>query len=251
VTPDAVIVERAFASTDTSKKARLVAAVAISVGLQRGLEQAGVAPATAQRALSAPPLARQGILPRIPNRSSQRTTALYGSILLYVFLSFYGSWMLNGVVEEKTSRVVEVLLAAMRPRQLLVGKVIGIGLVALAQGVLVVLVALGSSAAIGSNFLRGTNVSLLLLTLMWFLLGYGFYATLYAAAGSLVTRQEEAQAAAFRSPCRCWSPTSLPSGRSGPTRPTAFSPCCRICLQRRPSPCRCGWLWGRPGPSMC
>jgi ABC-2 type transport system permease protein len=197
VTPDAVIVKRAFASSDTSKRARLVAAIAISVGLQRGLEQAGVAPATAQRALSAPPLAVQGILPRIPNRSSQRTTALYGSILLYVFLSFSGAWMLNGVVEEKTSRVVEVLLAAMRPRQLLVGKVIGIGLVALAQGVLVILVALGSSAAIGSNFLRGTNVSLLLLTLMWFLLGYAFYSTLYAAAGSLVTRQEEAQAAAF------------------------------------------------------
>jgi ABC-2 type transport system permease protein len=197
VTPDAILVKRAFASSDTSKTARLVAAIAISVGLQRGLEQAGVPPSTAQRALSAPPLAVQGILPRIPNRSSQRITALYGSILLYVFLSFYGTWILSGVVEEKTSRVVEVLLAAMRPRQLLMGKVIGIGLVALAQGVLVVLVALGASAAVGSNFLRGTNVSLLLLTLMWFLLGYAFYSTLYAAAGSLVTRQEEAQTAAF------------------------------------------------------
>jgi ABC-2 type transport system permease protein len=197
VTGDAVIVKRAFADSDTSSRARLSRAVASVVGLQRALAANGIDLNAAQRALSTPPLPIQGLEARTPTHGAQRATALFGSILLYVFLSLYGTWILMGVVEEKTSRVVEILLATLRPRQLLAGKVLGIGAVALVQGLSIVATALVCAAFTGSNYLKGANVSLLAQTLAWFLLGFAFYAMLYAAAGSLVSRQEEAQNAAF------------------------------------------------------
>lgn len=197
VTSDAVLVKRAFAGSDTSSRARLSQALASAIGIQRGLAANGIDLSAAQRALASPPLPIRGLEARTPERSAQRSTALIGNILLYVFLSLFGTWILTGVVEEKTSRVVEVLLATLRPRQLLAGKVLGIGTVALGQGLAIVATALACAAAIGSNYLNGTNMALLVGTFGWFLLGFAFYAMLYGAAGSLVTRQEEAQNAAF------------------------------------------------------
>lgn len=197
VTDQAVFVKRDFASDDNSSLARLSQALASAVGLQQAIQANGIDPQAAARALSTPPLPIHGIEARTPSHSQARTTALFGSVLLYLFLSLYGNWILTGVVEEKTSRVVEVLLSTLPPRQLLAGKVLGIGAVALTQGVAVVATALVCAAATGSNYLNSTNVTLLVETFGWFLLGFGLYATVYGAAGSLVTRQEEAQNAAF------------------------------------------------------
>jgi ABC-2 type transport system permease protein len=197
VTGDAVFVKRTVSESDTSSRAQLTRALASAVGLLRGLQANGIDLPAAQRALASPPLPVEGLVAPTPTRQSQRTTALLGNILLYLFLSLYGTWILMGVVEEKTSRVVEVLLATLRPRQLLAGKVLGIGAVALIQGVLIVATALVCAAATGSNYLKGTNVSLLGQTFLWFLLGFAFYAMLYGAAGSMVNRQSEAQNAAF------------------------------------------------------
>ena len=66
-------------------------------------------------------------------RGRRTTTSVIGLILVFVMLTQYNTWILIGVMEEKSSRVVEVLLAAVRPIQLLTGKVLGIGLVAFAQ----------------------------------------------------------------------------------------------------------------------
>jgi len=63
--------------------------------------------------------------------------AYFGSILLLFGLAMYGQWVVTGVVEEKNNRVVELILSAVRPRHLLAGKVIGIGLLGLAQLTLV------------------------------------------------------------------------------------------------------------------
>lgn len=197
VTQDKVLVKKGLTPGDVTKKARLAAAISSAVGVQLGLERAGVAPATAQRALASPALPIDGLTPPTPSRSGQRVAATYGSIMLYSFLGLYGYWILNGVVEEKTSRVVEVLLATMRPGELLAGKVVGIGIVALGQATLILATALGTAALVGSTFLKGATASTLLFTFLWFLLGYAFFSTVYAAAGSLVSRQEEAQNAAF------------------------------------------------------
>jgi ABC-2 type transport system permease protein len=98
-----------------------------------------------------------------------------------------------GVMQEKASRVVEVLLATVRPIQLLGGKVLGIGLVAMGQAGLIVAVALIVGAAVGSDLLHGTAPLVLASQLLWLLLGYAFYCWVYAAAGSMAERQDQVQ----------------------------------------------------------
>jgi ABC-2 type transport system permease protein len=108
-------------------------------------------------------------------------------------LSQYNTWILMGVMEEKSSRVIEVLLSAVRPIQLLTGKVLGIGLVALAQASLVVAFALILSKAVGSSLLHGSAPLVVVSTLIWLVLGYAFYSWVYAAAGSMAERQDQVQ----------------------------------------------------------
>jgi ABC-2 type transport system permease protein len=127
---------------------------------------------------------------------------LIGLILIFVMLSQYNTWTLIGVLEEKSSRVIEVLLATVRPIQLLTGKVLGIGLVAFAQASLIVVFALALAKSVGSDLLHGTAPVEIVSTLAWLLLGYGFYCWVYAAAGSLAQRQDQVQSLAF--------PLSLP-----------------------------------------
>ena len=117
-------------------------------------------------------------------------------------LTQYLTWTLIGVMEEKSSRVVEVLLAAVRPLQLLAGKVIGIGAVVFAQAAIVAAFALVLGRAVGSDLLHGTAPMVLLSALIWLVLGYAFYCWLYAAAGSMAERQDQVQSLAI--------PLSLP-----------------------------------------
>jgi ABC-2 type transport system permease protein len=116
--------------------------------------------------------------------------------VLFMAVAFYGGFVLMGVVEEKSSRVVEVLLSRLRPTELLSGKIVGIGLVGLAQLCLVAgsaLVALRFS----TNSVASTTPGTMGWLVFWFILGYGFYSVLYATLGSLVSRQEEAQSVQF------------------------------------------------------
>ena len=120
--------------------------------------------------------------------------AIFGAGLLLASLAVYGQWVLTGVVEEKSNRVIELVLSAVRPRHLLAGKVIGIGLVGLAQlalvaglaAVLLVAGAFDAPAELGGN---------LALVVPWFALGFALYAVAYAAAGALASRQQDASAA--------------------------------------------------------
>jgi ABC-2 type transport system permease protein len=120
-----------------------------------------------------------------------------GIVLLFVMLTQYCTWILIGVMQEKSSRVVEVLLATVRPIQLLGGKVLGIGLVALGQAALVVGFALLLGEAVGSNALHGAAPLVLLCQLLWLVLGYSFYCWVYAAAGSMAERQDQVQTLAL------------------------------------------------------
>jgi ABC-2 type transport system permease protein len=130
-------------------------------------------------------------------KATGRFTAFFGVILTYTFVAVYGGLVLNGVAEEKSSRVAEVLLSAVRPRELLTGKVVGIGGAALAQGLITSAAAVLAGAAIGRNILHGSSLGQIGQTMLWFLLAYTFYSFLNAAAGSLVNRQEEASSMAF------------------------------------------------------
>ena len=111
---------------------------------------------------------------------------------MFIGIFSYGTWVLTGVVEEKQSRVVEVVLSTVRPRDLLMGKVLGIGLLALAQLVVLVAVGIGLSQLLGRLVLPATTPGAVVQLLIWFILGFAFYSTAMGFLGSLASRMEEA-----------------------------------------------------------
>ena len=130
------------------------------------------------------------------------------TILIFMIIIMYGNWIAMSVVEEKSSRVMEVVLNAASPFQLLTGKVLGVGAVAFTQYAAVVLagivallvqgpvadVILGT-AGTATALPEGLTIGLLLFFGIYGVLGFLIYASLYAAAGSLVSRMEDINAA--------------------------------------------------------
>lgn len=162
--------------------------------------QAAAAADSAVRALRhhlppAPELRAVTLQPPEQKPTDAESLAAYaGALLLLTTIAVYGQWVLTGVVEEKSNRVVELILSTVRPRHLMAGKVIGIGLlgfgqVALIGGLTAILFAAGlfdAPASIGAN---------LALVIPWFALGFALYAVAYAAAGALASRQQDANSA--------------------------------------------------------
>ncbi|HWC34718.1 MAG TPA: ABC transporter permease [Mycobacteriales bacterium] len=181
---------------DSSTKAQLARALALLLGEQRAFAAARLTPVQVSRISHIRPVAIHGLSPARSTGAEQGTSVI-GLILLFVMLSQYGTWTLIGVMEEKASRVVEVLLAAVRPTQLLAGKVLGIGTLVFMQATVLVGFALGLAGAVGSDLLKGTAPAVVVATLFWLLLGYAFYSWVFAGAGSMVERQDQVQAIAF------------------------------------------------------
>ncbi|MFI5311897.1 MAG: ABC transporter permease [Gemmatimonadales bacterium] len=138
-------------------------------------------------------------------------SAIFGFViafLLYMMIMLYGQNVLRGVLEEKMTRVAEVVMSSVKPDILLAGKVIGIGAVGLTQqlvwfGSAGAFIAYGAAMgkAMGMPQMQGITfptVSLALggALLLFFLLGYTMYSSLFAAVGAMVGSQEEAQQAA-------------------------------------------------------
>ena len=133
--------------------------------------------------------------------------AYAGNILIYIAVLLYGMGVAMGVAEEKGSRIMEILVNAATPFQLMAGKIIGIGAAGLTQMACFVAVGIGAlllqiplqAVLLGSNTgvlnlnITGVSITLLLLLLIYFILGFLLYATLFAAMGALVKRQDEVQ----------------------------------------------------------
>jgi ABC-2 type transport system permease protein len=117
--------------------------------------------------------------------------AVFGVVILYSLLILFGQFIAQGVVEEKSSRVVELLLATMRPWQLLAGKILGLGLLALGQIVAIGVVAVVAALAFDVVEVPGDLISTVAIVIAWFVLGYAWYAAVFAVAASLVSRQED------------------------------------------------------------
>lgn len=119
-------------------------------------------------------------------------------VLLLMAIMMTGSWVLLGVTEEKTSRVVEVLLSTVRPWHLLAGKILGVGILGLLQfSVVVAGIVLGVRFLFGADLIPELDGGLLATLVIWFILGYVVYAVGYAAVGTVAPRPEDAQNAAF------------------------------------------------------
>ncbi|MGY2064566.1 ABC transporter permease [Blastococcus sp. SYSU DS0619] len=124
-------------------------------------------------------------------QQQQVLVAIIGVAMLYGLLILFGQFVAQGVVEEKSSRVVELLLATMRPWQLLAGKIIGLGVLGLAQIVLIGAIAVGGALAFDLVAVPGDLIGTVVSVIAWFILGYALYASIFAMAGSLVSRQED------------------------------------------------------------
>jgi ABC-2 type transport system permease protein len=135
-------------------------------------------------------------LERAGTGDDRRGVAVGVLIVLLMGVLTYGGLITGAIVEEKVTRVVELLVSTIRPAQLLAGKVAGIGAAGIIQ-----LSAVGGAAtlaalAVGGALPPGAGV-IIPGTLLWFALGFALYGSLYAAAGSLISRLEDAQSASF------------------------------------------------------
>jgi ABC-2 type transport system permease protein len=192
-----IIVNQPTSSDSTGDTATLVQVLAPELGVLHAYQQAGLSGSQIEQVARARPVPVQSLQHSHNSKSANRGTSVIGVILIFLMLNQYNTWILMGVMQEKASRVVEVLLAALRPIQLLGGKVLGIGLVAMGQAILIVGFAFIVSKAVGSDLLRGTGGLLLLADLVWLVLGYAFYCWLFAAAGSTAERQDQVQTLAL------------------------------------------------------
>jgi ABC-2 type transport system permease protein len=167
----------------------LVGVAAQQTALADALDRAGVDPTTVT---AQGQVATSTIEPVDPQRGEQLAVALAGTILLFMGLQFAAA-VAGGVVEEKQSRVVELLLATIKPAHLLAGKVIGLGAAGLLSMVILGAIAAGGAAAFGLLTLPTAALGMLVMVLVWYLIGFFLLAAVYAALGSTVSRQEELQ----------------------------------------------------------
>jgi ABC-2 type transport system permease protein len=179
--PDPELVVR---ESDSTLEA-LVSGAVSSLALGRVLAEAGVAPGDL-------PQVTVTALDQTSAADQQRTVvAIVGVVLLYSLIILFGQFVAQGVVEEKSSRVVELLLATMRPWQLLAGKILGLGALGLAQIALIAVIGVGGALAFDVVDVPGDLIGTVGWVLFWYLLGYALFASLFAVAASLVSRQED------------------------------------------------------------
>jgi ABC-2 type transport system permease protein len=157
------------------------------------LRQAGLDDEQASRALSPPPLRVSTTEPVDEAAEERGGFAFFAVLLLYGQLIGMGYFVAMGVVEEKSSRVVELLLSTLRPRHLLAGKILGLGLLGLGQLLLLAVLGLAVAGLGGALDVDGDVIVAAALALVWFVVGYAFYAAAFACGASLVSRQEDLQ----------------------------------------------------------
>ncbi len=161
--------------------------------IRGALEAARVPPEEISALLDRPAVRIQTLEPVDPDRDSNGAIAFIAVLLVYGQLFGYGVWIATGVIEEKASRVVEILLSAIRPRQLLIGKIVGIGLLGIVQLAFIAAFAVTLALLTGAIDVPGAALGTAGVVLVWFVLGFAFYAGLFAVSGSLVSRTEELQ----------------------------------------------------------
>ena len=155
---------------------------------------AGLSPDELGAVLNPPSLKPTELKKAKSSTSTGQAIGMITSVLLFLSITTFGGLVLTGVVEEKVTGVIEVLLSQVSPRHLLMGKVFGNTVVAMVQ--------LGAAVVAGLIALSIAKVTVptavwvgLPLALVWFIGGFLLYCTLFALAGSMVSRLEDAQGA--------------------------------------------------------
>jgi ABC-2 type transport system permease protein len=199
---DAALVDGTTVLAEQEPPAHVMSALqapAHSLALDRSMSEAGLSQVERREILSSEALTVESLGAGGDDGVAEELfiVAIVGVMALYGLLVFYGQWVAQGIVEEKQSRVIEVLLSAVTPLQLLGGKILGIGLLGFAQ--IALIAGLGAGAAV---YATGADVpagafGVIGLVLAWYVLGYALYATLFAAIGAICARMEDLQSAAM------------------------------------------------------
>jgi ABC-2 type transport system permease protein len=163
------------------------------VRAQQALAAAGVSGEQASAITDPLPLQTDAIDPPDEERDDRRSLVIFGVFFVFGQIFGYGFAVASSVVEEKSSRVVELLLAKMRPGELLTGKIVGVGALGFAQLALFMVVGLVAASVTGSIDLPPGVGGAFVLVLGWFLLGFAIYSALFAMAGAVASRAEELQ----------------------------------------------------------
>lgn len=172
--------------------APVLSSVRQQVALSEVVTELGGDPAAVSRELAGAQLRITELNPNPATDPAKIVAGYLAGILLFIGLQYTSQLVAQGVVEEKSSRVVEILLATIRPWQLMAGKVLGIGIVGVLQIGLVLLAAVGTATALDMVPAGSLNLtSAAAWALVWFLLGYALSALVIAALASLVSRQED------------------------------------------------------------
>jgi ABC-2 type transport system permease protein len=196
---DAVLLDSSTALVEGRLGPRLeslLASASNAVGVDAALDDAGLDDAERAALFAIEPLTIETRTERADavDLFDPAILVVYGAVfLLYGLLAIYGQWVAQGIVEEKQSRVVEVLLSTLRPTELLTGKVLGLGALGLAQIVLFAGIAAGGLTLTQVIDMPAATWASVALVIPWYVLGFLLYATLFATAGALVARVEDLQ----------------------------------------------------------
>jgi ABC-2 type transport system permease protein len=180
---------RIVAKTTDSTAVGLLQAAHQSVTSVQGLRRSGLSNTQISAALNVAALPIRA--ETSSDSAARQAIATITVVLLFGQLISFCTQAAMGVVEEKSSRVVEIILATVRPWQLLVGKLLGIGVIALGQLVAVGVVGVGVATTIGGVHLPSGALGAIAAAVGWFVLAFAFFSVLAAALASLVSRQEE------------------------------------------------------------
>lgn len=167
-------------------------------GVADRLRASGLGATEVTGILDQPPVPIDEVAPREAVRDGNRPVAFIGLLFVYLMILGYGTNIATAVLEEKTSRVSEVLLGTVRPHQLLAGKVTGVGLLALIQVLVVGAASAVAALSVGSSIDVPAGSPLTFLAIgMWTVLGFSLYACAFAAAGATASRPEEVGSVTF------------------------------------------------------
>ena len=191
----AIVGERILVQESDSITAVTVArrVLALQAGLTR-LEAAGLSREQALATLSTPPARVDVLDPGARDRERNEGMLFIGVLLLFGALLVYGQSVASSVAEEKSSRVIELLLTSLAPRRLLAGKVLGVGTLGVLQLAVIAAAAVVSAQIAGGEGLPPGAPETVALVVLWFVLGFAFFSVAYGALGALVSRQEDLEA---------------------------------------------------------
>ena len=182
--------ELAFRESADPTVQGVVSSAIAGLRVNAALEAEGVDPTTFVQAQSPPTI--RALEPPEEGSDARFLIANIGAVLILVGVFSFGFTVLTGVVEEKQSRVMEVVLSTVVPRDLLMGKVLGIGILGLVQLAVFVIVSFIAARLTREFELPATTPGAAVQLVVWFILGYTLYSTALGVLGALASRMEEA-----------------------------------------------------------